>query len=115
MLAPESAAMGMDSLLDRRRHARRRGGNVKIRVTNYKGDARPVEGSVLDCSPGGLCLTLPQFVAAGTVVSVRPANAPEEVPWVHVEVIYSNPRGDEWIVGCQFTHLVPWSVRVLFG
>lgn len=115
MLAPNPLEQDLDSLVDRRRHPRRRGGNIKVRVSDYKAEAKPIEGSVLDCSPGGLCLALPQFVVAGSVLSIRPANAPEVVPWVHIEVIYSSPRDNQWIVGCQFTHLVPWSVRVLFG
>ena len=115
MLAANPTELDSDSLVDRRRHPRRRSGSIKVRVTDYKAEAPAVEGSVLDCSSGGLCLALPQFVAAGSVLSVRPANAPEVVPWVHVEVIYSSPRDSLWIIGCQFTHLVPWSVRVLFG
>lgn len=115
MIVPNPTSFDTDSLLDRRAHARRRGGAVKVRLSDYKAESRPIEGHVLDVSSGGLCLSVPCFIAAGTLLSVRPANAPELVPWVHVEVVYANPRDEHWVLGCQFTHLVPWSVRVLFG
>ena len=115
MLVPSPFGIEIDSLVERRRHPRRRGGDLKVRISDYKAEAQPVEGTILDRSAGGLCLAVPRFVAAGSVISVRPVNAPEMVPWVHVEVMYTNTRADHWVIGCQFTHLVPWSVRVLFG
>lgn len=115
MLAPYPLEMDADSLLDRRRHPRRRGGEIRVLLSDHKAEAPPFEGAVEDRSSGGLCLAASRFVPAGSMMSVRPVNAPDLVPWIQVEVVYCTQRDKVWILGCQFTHLVPWSVRVLFG
>jgi hypothetical protein len=115
MSALNPSTLEVDSLLERRNYPRRRGGDIKIRVTDYGAKEQPIEGFILDRSPGGLCMWLPRPVPAGTILSVRTSTAPDVVPWVHVEVIYCHRHDGYYVAGCQFTHVVPWSVRVLFG
>jgi two-component system, OmpR family, response regulator len=72
-----------------------------------------VESWVCDQSPGGLRLKS-QFKLGdtGALLSIRPADAPEDSPWVPVQVRHSSRDEDGWAIGCQFLH--PAAKRV-FG
>jgi CheY-like chemotaxis protein len=64
-----------------------------------------VESWVSDQSPGGLRLKLPSKLAdAGALLSIRPADAPDDSPWVPVQVRHCNKEDDGWAIGCQFLH-----------
>src|SRR5262249_9753899 len=65
-----------------RRSALRRGGNpVAILISDAETRAKPSPGFVIDRSTGGLCLSVPEPVVEGTILSVRTSNAPETIPW----------------------------------
>jgi hypothetical protein len=66
-----------------------------------------------DQSPGGLKLKLPTRLGeVGALLSIRPADAPSDSPWVPVQVRHVKADGDGWSLGCQFLH--PAAKRV-FG
>ena len=72
-----------------------------------------VQSWVSDQSPGGLRLKLPEKLGdVGALLSIRPADAPDDSPWVPVQVRHCSQDGDGWAVGCQFLH--PAAKRV-FG
>ncbi|OAI50904.1 hypothetical protein AYO44_17430 [Planctomycetaceae bacterium SCGC AG-212-F19] len=99
-----------------RRQALRRGGNpVAVFLTDAEAESKPVQAYVLDRSTGGICLTVPEAVQAGTVLSVRAVNAPPATPWVKVEVRNCRGVGDEFELGCRFLKTPPWNVLLLFG
>jgi hypothetical protein len=99
-----------------RRVALRRGGNpVAILISDAEAHAEPHPGWVVDRSTGGLCLSVPDAVAEGTVLSVRTTNAPTTVPWVQIEVKNCRLVGKEYELGCRFVRTPPWSVMLLFG
>src|SRR5437867_9531818 len=52
---------------------------VPVKVTDADATAPPYEGLVLDRSTGGLCLSVPETVEPGTILSVLPAHAPDEL------------------------------------
>lgn len=99
-----------------RRGALRRGGNpIAVHISDAEARAKPTNGYVLDRSTGGLCLSVPQTIAEGTILSVRTVSAPESIPWVQVAVKNCRPHGDEFELSCQFVRTPPWSVMLLFG
>jgi CheY-like chemotaxis protein len=72
-----------------------------------------VESWMTDQSPGGLKLKLPTKLGeVGALLSIRPADAPSDSPWVPVQVRHVKADGDGWALGCQFLH--PAAKRV-FG
>jgi CheY-like chemotaxis protein len=72
-----------------------------------------VESTVCDQSPGGLRLKSPSRLGdTGALLSIRPADAPDDSPWVPVQVRHSSRDDDGWAIGCQFLH--PASKR-MFG
>jgi CheY-like chemotaxis protein len=72
-----------------------------------------VESWVSDQSPGGLRLRSTHKLAdTGALLSIRPVDAPQDQPWVPVQVRHCHQDGDWWAVGCQFLH--PAAKRV-FG
>lgn len=99
-----------------RRGALRRGGNpVAILISDADAHTDPTQGWVVDRSTGGLCLSVPQAIPEGTVLSVRTTNAPTTVPWVQLEVKNCRLVGKEYELGCRFVRTPPWSVMLLFG
>lgn len=110
---PEVARQG--STMDRRQALRRGGNPVAVFLTDADTESEPIRAYVLDRSTGGICLTVPESVEAGTVLSVRAVNAPPTTPWVKVEVRNCRAVGDEFELGCKFQKTPPWNVLLLFG
>lgn len=100
---------------ERRASLRRRGREVRVLVSNADGTSPPEDGWVLDRSTGGLCLGLARAVPVGTVVSVRPSDAPLTIPWTQVEVRNGREQPDGWVIGCAFVRTPPWGVLLYFG
>jgi CheY-like chemotaxis protein len=73
-----------------------------------------VQSWVSDQSPGGLRLKLPTKLGdVGALLSIRPADAPADSPWVPVQVRHVSRDEDGWAIGCQFLH--PAAKRVFGG
>jgi two-component system OmpR family response regulator len=86
---------------------------TRVRVGAGLEPSHVVESQVCDQSPGGLRLKLPTKLGdVGALLSVRPADAADDAPWVPVQVRHVRRDGDGWAVGCQFLH--PAAKRV-FG
>jgi hypothetical protein len=100
---------------EKRAALRRQGNPVAVLISDAKAAATPYYGWVLDRSVGGLLLSVETAVAVGTVMSVRPTNAPETAPWVQVEVKHCQEEGRTWRLGCQFLKTPSWGVLLLFG
>ncbi len=118
---PKPAAPSSDDIFthgskNERRNALRRAGNpIAVLISDAEARSKPTGGYVLDRSTGGLCLSVPDQITTGTILSVRTTNAPESIPWVQVEVKSCRPTGGEFELGCQFVKTPPWSVMLLFG
>lgn len=113
--APPANPIAYGSATDRRETVRRKGRQVKVLITDAEALEEPVEGWIMDRSMGGLCLSVTQLVGAGTILSVRTANAPQSTPWVQVEVKSCRDLGGRWELGCQYVRTPPWGVLLLFG
>jgi hypothetical protein len=99
-----------------RRSSLRRGGNpVPIFLSDAEARSDPTPGWVVDRSMGGLCVSVEEPVATGTILSVRAANAPNTIPWIQVEVRNCRATEDRYELGCQFVRTPPWSTLLLFG
>ena len=69
----------------------------------------------MDRSMGGLGLSVDEPIEEGTVLRVRRAASPTEVPWVDVQVKSVRIKESTWELGCQFTRSLTWDVLMQFG
>lgn len=100
---------------DRRTARRRKGKPVKVMLSTGDDTQEPLRGWVLDRSRGGLCIISPQEVPVGRVMGIRAAVAPEDSPWINIQVKNARRKRRRWALGCQFTEELPWAVLLLFG
>jgi hypothetical protein len=111
--APDPFIEGSAS--EKRVAARRKGACLDVWLTNEQQGGSPQSARVADRSLGGLGLSCPHHVAPGTILKVRPKDAPTMAPWVEVEVRSCNPEEGAWLLGCAFCKTPPYSVLLLFG
>jgi hypothetical protein len=99
---------------DRRSAPRRKGNRVEVYITD---DSKkpPLLGWVVDRSMGGLCLIVEKPLEEGTLLHVRPRQAPQTAPWTGIEIRSCRPDGSEWEVGCRFLKTPQWNDLLLFG
>jgi PilZ domain len=100
---------------ERRRTSRRSGVPTAIQMVEAKKFGKVQEGFVLDRSSGGLRVATERPLPTGSVLQVRPTNAPPETPWVIVIIRSCKESGDFFEIGCQFQEVVPWHVLLMFG
>jgi hypothetical protein len=110
-LAPVAA----QTIGNKRKHLRRKDIATPILLAKEKDGGEPITCSVVDRSRGGLGILVDQPILQGTVIRVRPVQAPEDVAWVRLEVRHCGRRGAGWFLGCRFTEQLPWTVILLFG
>jgi hypothetical protein len=99
----------------RRSGIRRSGNPVDVKLSDATATAEPKDAQVLDRSRGGLLLSVGHAIAAGTMLTVRANLAPDDTPWVQIEVRHCRAKRDRWVLGCAFKEELPWSVLLLFG
>jgi hypothetical protein len=104
-----------DGSKEKRTSLRRKGKPVPILLRDAQASQDLGEGWVLDRSRGGLYLVVPEPVAEGTFLSLRPVQAPDTMPWVRVQVRRCRPKGKRWGLGCRFESEVPWGELLQFG
>jgi hypothetical protein len=100
---------------ERRREPRHGGNPVPVLVREDEAAAEPYSAVVIDRSAGGLGLSLDRPLARGTLLRLRPTEAPDATPWVAVEVRNCWPDGPYWEVGCCFREAPAEDVLKLFG
>jgi hypothetical protein len=103
------------SATENRKAFRRQGNPVEVLVVNQQSQAAPFKGYVIDRSVGGLGLLLEGPIESGTLLTVRPVNAPHIAPWVEIVVRSSRESNPGWEIGCQFVKTPPWSILLMFG
>jgi hypothetical protein len=100
-----------------RRQEKRRWGNpteVFITSTVWPGEAH---GLIVTRSNSGLSIFLAKEIEVekGLPLNIRAAEAPTYVQTVVAQVRHFRKLGKGYLLGCEFTHEVPWNVRVWFG
>ncbi len=100
--------------VERRSSPRHKVRQVKVLLSDATAQAAPFEGWLLNRSLGGLGLSVPRSVDAGTILSVRQALGNEVTPWVRVEVRYCRMERGRWTLGCKFVEHLP-SNSLVFG
>lgn len=98
--------------------SRRQGNPVEVHVAAPDNKKNPGVGSVLDRSMGGMRLALFHEATIGAVVSIRPIQASEMVPWIDLEIRSCKPSSEmpgQFEVGCQYVKSPPYSIQLLFG
>ena len=122
---PVTDCSGMDALRntpqgevvngpEKRGSFRRRDNVVEILVAVAPG-AEPQFAWVVDRSSSGLGVVLMQAVEVGTVIGVRPMDAPADAAWTDVEVRSCSRQGKHWRIGCRFLETPDWSTLLRFG
>jgi len=110
-----AAARANQASADRRIVPRRKAGK---RVEVYLADnpeAIPQLGWVIDRSMGGLRLNVEEPLSEGTILNIRPRNAPQTTPWLAIEIRSCRSDGSHWEVGCCFVKPPQWNDLLLFG
>ncbi|HTT84844.1 MAG TPA: PilZ domain-containing protein [Rhizomicrobium sp.] len=99
---------------DRRSAPRRKGNRVEVYLSD---DSKrpPILGWVVDRSIGGLSLIVEHSLNEGSVLKVRPRQAPQTAPWTAIEIRSCRADGGEWEVGCRFLKTPQWNDLLLFG
>lgn len=111
--APEAAgSWGVGH--ERRRWPRRPGNPVPVLVRDAI-QAKPSHGVVVNRAEGGVALLVDRRYEPGTLLSVRPPEALDDIPWLAVEVKHGRKAGRQWLVGCQFVEAPPWNAWVWLG
>ena|SRR5690242_15663678 len=115
MQQPSSPADNERDAQEQRRHARHKR-LVPVLLSDGEAKAKPARAWVGDCSLGGLRLLVHQEVAPGTVLTVRPVNAPANFRWLKLEVRTCQAVEVEgnWELGCQFLRTPSYSTLLLF-
>jgi len=102
-------------LAEKREALRRDGQTVVVHMSLDLQGNRSEEAFVTDRSKTGLRIVTKRRVKVGALIRVRAENAPDNTPWVIVEVCRSTKHRKYYELGCQFTAEVPWNVLLLFG
>jgi hypothetical protein len=111
-----TAAAALPGHPPEQRRSFRRGGNSIGLFYKLPGQKEPPQqASIVDRSMGGLCILTHEKLADGTILSVRPTNADDIVPWVDIEVCMCRKGEDCFEVGCRFIKTPPYSILLLFG
>jgi hypothetical protein len=100
------------SMKERRASPRRRVA-IPVLVAPDSMQTDTSEGLAIDSSTIGLGLLSSRPFTRGTVIQVRPAQAPRKIPWVKVNVRSCRPQQRQWVIGVRF--LVPPSADVLIS
>jgi hypothetical protein len=103
------------SVTEQRGSVRRKGNPIEVLISDAEAEQEPLRGWVIDRSTNGLCLLLHEEIAAGTVLSVKPRQAPPGMPWVRAEVRSCKRDRTGYQAGCQFLSTPPWGILLLFG
>lgn len=103
---------------DQRGTFRRCGNPIEVHVVTADDREHPSVGSLLDRSMGGMRLALFHEIDIGSVISIKPLNANEMVPWVDLEIKSCRPSVEmpgKFDIGCQYVKTPPYSIQLLFG
>jgi hypothetical protein len=103
------------SASEQRGSFRRQGNPVEVQVVNQTTHSVQMRGWVVDRSVGGLGLLMDQPIDAGSLLTVRPTNAPPLTPWIEVTVRSCRQSNPGYEVGCQFVKTPPWALLLTFG
>ena len=98
-----------------RRSWPRRKRAIQVVLQDAAGEGDPFPAWIMDRSIGGLGLSVDQPLETGTVLRVRRATAPTDVPWVDIQVKSVRTKENTWEVGCQFTRSHSVDVLLQFG
>jgi hypothetical protein len=101
-LSVHGAGREREPFRERRAGPRRRGSLLPVLITNGDPKLPPFEGWVLDRSAGGIRLLVKNTVAEGTTLAVRPVKAPNNFPWLSVEVRNCTSDKGRVHLGCRF-------------
>jgi hypothetical protein len=112
---PQIDPFVIGSAAERRNAYRRQGNPVEVSLCEGNSSHELLRGWVIDRSLGGLCLLLPQAIAAGTILNVRPANAGLGTLMIQIEIRSCRQKGKEWEAGCRFIRTPNWSQLLQFG
>jgi hypothetical protein len=102
---------------ERRKSIRRTGMPTPVMLMDFKSTRRPkpIDGYVLDRSSGGLRLAVEKPIPVGTMLKVRPSNAPPEFDWINIVIRSSRESSDYFELGCQFEGDLALNQLLMFG
>lgn len=115
LLTRQAALAAVRGTSESRSSPRRAGRSVSVNILHGMHQIEPEPGTVVDLSDGGLGITIRKPYNPGSMLSIRPAKAGDDIPWVLVEVRHCRQDGRSWRIGCKFVRSPGYGVLVLFG
>lgn len=106
---------GHDRGAEKRVEARRIGMSVPVCLGAIHGSGQVADGEVVDRSASGIGLLVSRSFFPGTILRVRGRYCADDIPWVHVRVMRSKPKGKLWQLGCQFIDTPAHHIRLMLG
>jgi len=103
------------SATEKRESLRREGNPVEVFITDAAEEGEPIRGWVIDRSLGGVRLLVYEPMDVGTILSIRPRQAPPGTPWTQIVVKSCDYTKSGYYFGCMFRRAPPWSIMLLFG
>jgi hypothetical protein len=100
---------------ERRASLRRDGNPIPISIQIDLAEPVVIDGTVLDRSRGGLCVSVACEIPEGKAIRLRPAGGDAGEQWIEVQIKRSRKRKNSWELGCQFTHEHDWGTLLKFG
>jgi hypothetical protein len=111
---PESPSSSSEAERERRSWPRRKRA-IQVVLQDAAGEGDPFPAWIMDRSMGGLGMSVDQPIEEGTILRVRRATAPADVPWVEIQVVSVRIKENAWELGCQFTRSLSWDILMQFG
>jgi hypothetical protein len=100
---------------ERRTSLRRKGQPIVVQIRDAEAAAEVGRGQIVDRSLGGVCLGVDDPIDEGTMLTIRPARAPDSVGWLPVVVKSCREKAGSWELGCEFLQQPSWHILMHFG
>lgn len=119
--APKERSDAVEEIFDkgmmkeRRRYRRRWGNPLDLTIKTTEHPIHSLHGIVVNRSERGVALLVDEAFQPKVLLDIRTSEAPEDIPWVPVQVCYCRSAGHNWLIGCRFQEDVPWKILAWFG
>jgi hypothetical protein len=91
---------------DKRQSYRKQGPPVPLHLSYSNTGHDPFKGWIVDCSQTGIGVTIDWPLPEGSLLFVRPINAPARLGWFQVKLRNCRKDRNRFHIGCQFMQRV---------
>lgn len=99
----------------RRQTPRGRGRSGRVLVADPHGSEEPYAAYVVNLSMGGLCIAVPEPLAEGSMLSLKPAKNLMDDTWYPARVKFCRPGDSGYEIGCEFVGRTSGNIMLVFS